>query len=159
MVQICRSGGCLLEYLRQQKSIQGILERHELKFHKASIKDGSAKCDASNTGHHEHFIYGVLFNIAEHDKPVLDRYEGLGHGYEKKDVIIKLSNGTVVEAYTYYAINIDPTLKPLDWYKEHVLRGAYENKLPEIYIRAIEEIQHYEDTDIDRRNRELSIYL
>ena len=136
----------------------GILERHELKFHKASIKDGSAKCDASNTGNHEHFIYGVLFDIAEHDKPVLDRYEGLGHGYEKKEVIIKLSTGSVVEAYTYYAINIDHSLKPLCWYKEHVLRGAYENEFPESYIRVIEEIEHLEDTDIARRDRELSIY-
>ncbi len=136
----------------------GILEGHELKFHKASVKDGSAKCDASNTGHHEHFIYGVLFYIAEHDKPVLDRYEGLGQGYEKKDVIIKLTNRAVAEAYTYYATSIDSTLKPLDWYKEHVLRGACENNLPESYIREIEEIEHLKDADIDRRDKELSIY-
>jgi gamma-glutamylcyclotransferase len=136
----------------------GVLERHQLRFHKAGIKDGSAKCDARETGKHEHLIYGVLFKIAEQDKPVLDRYEGLGHGYEEKDVLIRLNNGTVVEAYTYYATNIDPTLKPLDWYREHVVRGARENELPESYIRAIEAIEFFEDTDIERRDRELSIY-
>lgn len=136
----------------------GILARHQLRFHKASIKDGSAKCDACETGNHEHFIYGVLFDISEHEKPVLDRYEGLGHGYEEKDVLITLNNGSVIEAYTYYAKNIDPMLKPLDWYREHVIRGARENGLPESYIRAIEEIDFYEDTDIERRDRELSIY-
>jgi len=137
----------------------GILERHQLRFHKAAIKDGSAKCDAMETGHRDHRIYGVLFDIAEHEKPVLDRYEGLGHGYEVKDVIVKLNTGPVVEAYTYYATIIDPALKPLNWYKEHVVRGARENALPENYIRAIEAIEFLEDTDIERRDRELSIYF
>ena len=149
----------LLDRVPSAKKVDiGILEAHELKFHKISNKDGSAKCDARETGKSEHYVYGVLFHISQEEKPELDRKEGLGYGYEQKDVLIKLDNGSVIEAFTYYATNIDPTLKPLDWYKEHVLRGARENELPEEYICVIETIESIEETDLERRDRELSIY-
>ena len=99
-----------------------------------------------------------MFHISQEEKPELDRKEGLGYGYEQKNVLIKLDKGSVIEAFTYYATNIDPTLKPLDWYKEHVLRGARENKLPVEYIRVIETIESVEETNLERRDRELSIY-
>ncbi len=136
----------------------GELEKHELKFHKISKKDGSAKCDAYETGNPEHKLYGVVFRISESEKPELDKEEGLGYGYEQKDVKILLNDGTTIEAFTYYATNINAELKPLDWYKEHVLRGARENELPLEHIRSIENIEHIEDTDIERRDSELSIY-
>jgi len=135
----------------------GILEKHELKFHKVG-KDGSAKCDACETGNPEHKVYGVAFDISEQEKRDLDRKEGLGYGYDQKDVKIILNNGDTVEAFTYYATKIDPALKPFDWYKEHVLRGARENKLPIEYIRNIEMIEHMDDSDTKRRDDELSIY-
>ena len=71
---------------------------------------------------------------------------------------ILLDNGTAIEAFIYYATNINPELKPFDWYKEHVLRGAKENGLPVEYIRSIENIEHTEDSDTKRRSDELSIY-
>lgn len=136
----------------------GILEKHELKFHKVSKKDGSAKCDASETGMPEHSLYGVVFHISKEEKPALDKKEGLGYGYEQKNVQIILSNGSTLEAFTYYATNIDPELRPLDWYKEHVIRGARENELPIEYIRTLETIEFVEDSDAERRDEELSIY-
>ena len=136
----------------------GILEKHKLIFHKVSNEDGSAKCDARETRNPVHIVYGVVYIISKHEKPDLDRIEGLGRGYEEKDVLIKLNDGSEIEAYTYYATNIDPTRKPLDWYKEHVTRGARENDLPQDYIRAIEAIEFDEDTDAERREKELSIY-
>ena len=136
----------------------GILERHELRFHKKSHKDGSAKCDACNTGNLAHYVHGVLFDISYEEKSVLDRIEGKGYGYEQKDVVIRLNSGSVIEAFTYYATHIDPALKPLDWYKAHVLTGARENALPEDYVCAIEAIDSVEDIDFERRDRELSIY-
>jgi gamma-glutamylcyclotransferase len=136
----------------------GILEMHDLKFHKISNNDGSAKCDACETGNPEHKLYGVVFDISEQEKPVLDKKEGLGYGYEQKEVRILLNNGITIDAFTYYATNINPELKPFDWYKEHVLRGARENELPIEHIRNIEIIEHVEDSDAERRNKELSIY-
>jgi len=135
----------------------GVLEQHELKFHKIS-KDGSAKCDARKTGNAEHVIYGVLFLIPESEKNVLDRKEGLGNGYEEKNVLIRVRDGSEVHAFTYYATNTDSSLKPFDWYKEHVVRGARENSFPDDYVRIIEAIEFHVDTDSKRRDKELSIY-
>lgn len=134
------------------------MKEHELRFHKVSRKDGSAKCDARETGDPEHRVHGVLFHISEIEKPRLDEVEGLGLGYEQKVVSIELDDGSSIEAFTYYATLVDPVLKPFSWYKEHVLRGARENGLPENYIREIEAIVSVDDTDQARCERELSIY-
>ncbi|MDZ7662079.1 gamma-glutamylcyclotransferase family protein [Thiohalophilus sp.] len=134
------------------------LEGHRLAFHKISDNDDTAKCDACETGDETDCVHGVVFTLSEQDKPALDRAEGLGRGYAEKVVRVSLTDGDVVEAITYYAIRIDPGLKPLDWYKSHVLRGAREHGLPEAYIRAIETVEHIEDCDGERRERELAIY-
>ncbi len=67
----------------------GMLDRHELRFHKIGRKDGSGKCDVVETGLHEHIVYGVVFHISTHEKPVLDRVEGLHFGYEEKTTLNK----------------------------------------------------------------------
>jgi gamma-glutamylcyclotransferase len=136
----------------------GLLEEHQLVFHKSG-RDVSAKCDAYYTGDPEHFVIGVLYEIHPEEKPILDKVEGLGAGYEIKDVSIKLDDGSSTEAFTYCATHIDADLKPFDWYREHVLVGAKENSLPEDYIQAIEAIEFIKDKDTERRARELSIYL
>jgi len=136
----------------------GVLKKHELRFHKVSSKDGSAKCDVRVTDNPDQKVYGVVYRIAEAEKPGLDQAEGLGFGYEQKNILIGLQVGADVQAYCYYATSIDPHLKPLDWYKEHVLRGARENSLPEAYIRSIEAIEAVPDSNAARHDRELSVY-
>lgn len=136
----------------------GILEEHKLVFHKSG-RDESAKCDAQHTGNAEHCVIGVLYEIHPDEKPVLDKAEGLGSGYEIKSVSIRRDDGSSFEAFTYYATHIDNSLKPFDWYREHVLVGARENDLPEEYVQVIEAIEFIEDNDAERRARELSIYL
>lgn len=134
------------------------LRYHQLLFHKASERDGSAKCDAFQTTNHHHRIHGVLFEIASTDKKTLDHYEGLGNGYETKYVNVELPDGSQLEAFTYFATHIDSSLKPFDWYKEHVLVGARENELPIEYIESIKSVECIIDTDTSRRTRELAIY-
>lgn len=141
------------------KAGTGMLFRHVLCFHKTGRLDGTGKCDARETGNPEHCVYGVLYRVSAADRHILNQIEGLAFGYDVKDVVIRLDTGSEVTAYTYYATRIDPTLKPLDWYKQHVLRGARENSLPEAYLHAIEAIESVMDTDSERRARELSIYL
>ena len=136
----------------------GLLKKHELRFHKVSSKDGSAKCDIRLTGDPDHQVYGVVYRISEAEKIRLDQAEGLGFGYGQKDVVLEMADGALLQAFCYYATEINPHLKPLDWYKEHVLRGARENNLPEAYIRHIESIEAVTDVDAVRRERELSIY-
>jgi gamma-glutamylcyclotransferase len=56
------------------------LENHRFAFHKIS-DDDSGKGDAFYTGEPADFVWGVVFDIDEGEKPRLDRHEGLGFGY------------------------------------------------------------------------------
>lgn len=134
------------------------LQRHRLRFHKRG-KDSSGKCDAELTGDATDVVYGVVFEIAASEKLRLDEHEGLNKGYEEKRVSIWTEDGKELEALTYYATNIDPALKPYDWYKEHVVRGAREHGLPREYVESIAAVEAVPDPDSPRCARELGIYL
>lgn len=133
------------------------LHKHKLKFHKKS-NDGSGKCDAEYTNNAEDIVYGVVFQISASEKQELDSKEGLRNGYEEKNVSVIAQNGEVLDAVTYYATRIDSSLKPYDWYKEHVTRGAHEHNLPPEYIATIDAINSIPDPDKKRHVKELSIY-
>ena len=132
------------------------LPGHELRFHKFG-QDDSGKCDAFETGDTKHTIWGVVYKLANAAKPVLDKYEGLGRGYNEKKIILQL-NGKSISTFTYYATNINVSLKPFHWYREHVLRGARENRLPEAYIKMITEVESIADHNMARHEQELAIY-
>ena len=132
------------------------LYKHDLRFHKKS-KEGSAKCDAHETNNHEHAVIGVVFEIAKSEKPALDGKEGLGYGYEEKTIELIAQSGEIIRASTYYATNIDPNLKPYKWYKHHVLTGAHENGLPEIYVEQIQSIESINDPKSERHEAEMEI--
>lgn len=133
------------------------LDGHVLKFHKVG-KDGSAKCDAESTRDDRSAVHGVLFRIPAGEKWVLDRWEGLADGYGEKFVRVVTRSGEARRALTYHATRIETGLKPYEWYKEHVLRGAREHGLPAEYVRAIERVETVPDPDRARHERELSIY-
>ena len=133
------------------------LPEHSLRFHKKSI-DGSAKCDIAHTQNPDDAVYGVVFEILASEKSILDIYEGLGNGYEEKQVSIILPHGEALEASSYYATHIDASLMPYHWYKEHVLRGAREHALPAGHIAAIEAVPSITDPDRENHLKELSIY-
>ena len=68
-------------------------------------------------------------------------------------------DGEIIEAFTYFAIDIDHSQQPFHWYKEHVLRGALEHDFPEHYVESIRSTPSIDDHDRERHHRELSIYL
>lgn len=133
-----------------------VLRGYRLEFHKLG-KDDSAKCDVACTGDSTDVVYGVVFAISLSEKRELDGIEGLGKGYAEKDVIVVSESGKTLEAVTYYATNIDVSLKPRDWYVEHVLRGAREHRLPVEYIKRIESIESIPDPE--NYEKEMAIYL
>ncbi len=135
----------------------GYLPAHSLEFHKKSV-DGSAKCDIELTQNPNDIVYGVVFQLLVSDKLILDDHEGLGNGYDEKDVAIVLPDGSTIEATTYYATHIDKSLLPYHWYKQHVLRGAREHALPVEHIKSIQAITSIADPDEDKHYKELSIY-
>ena len=134
----------------------GTLRLHKLTFHKVSKKDGSGKCDIFASDTHE--VIGVLFRIDPAEKPKLVKFEGLGKGYNEKEVEIITKNGQAITAFTYYATDIDPTLNPFTWYLRHVIEGAKDCNLPESYIKMLETVEAVRDPDFERERKELEIY-
>jgi gamma-glutamylcyclotransferase len=134
------------------------LKGHDLRFHKSS-SDGSAKCDAYATRDPGDAVYGVLFRIDPSEKPALDHAEGLGYGYDQKDITVAAHDGSLVTAITYVATNINTNLKPYSWYLNHVLVGAMEASLPSDYIAAkIKSIDAVADNDKERDAKQRAIH-
>ena len=135
----------------------GCLQGYQLVFHKVSMRDGSGKCDASYTSNRSDQVFGVLYDFPSTDLVALDKIEGVGQGYDVKILDVQYEQKLVM-AQTYLATNTDAGLKPLLWYKEHVLRGASEHDLPEEYIQYINSVEAIVDLDSGRAARELSLY-
>ena len=133
------------------------LHKYDLRFHKKS-DDGSGKCDAYATGNSEDIVWGVVFEINESEKSILDKKESLGRGYNEKDVQLITPSGEIIVAFTYYAIRIAQKLKPYSWYLQHVLVGAEENGLPGGYVEKIKRIESINDPVAGRHEREMAIY-
>jgi len=133
------------------------LVEHELRFHKKS-HDGSAKCDAFETGNPDDIVIGTLFKIEQSEKYHLDEAEGLGYGYDIKHVKVLLPSGIIQEAFTYFATDIEETLLPYLWYHNHVVTGAREFHLPPEYIDRIEQVKTIDDPDKQRHQKESAIY-
>jgi len=160
---LCFSYGSNMSHRRLQARVPSArflavaeLPAHRLRFHK-SAGDGSAKCDAEETGHPDDRVIGVVYEIDDAEKPDLDRHEALGFGYDEKQVELKTGSDRV-QAWMYYATRINNALKPFHWYKDHVLIGARENGLPAEYIAQIEAVESIDDPKPERHGRELSIY-
>jgi len=135
----------------------GTLREHRLLFHKIG-RDGSAKCDAFFSGQGCDFVYGAVYRIDPSQKHNLDQVEGVGLGYAIKTVTIHSAQGREIEAFTYYATQIDPGIKPFHWYKEHVLAGARELGFPEKYIALITSADSVDDANVLRKEQEMSLY-
>ena len=136
------------------------LPAHDLRFHKRSDRDNSGKCDVYQTDDQNDAVIGILFTIESADECKLDKAEGLGNGYEKKEVEVGDENGTTETAFTYYANRdcINDAIRPFTWYKQHVVTGAKEGGLPAEYIAKIEAVEADEDPDQDREQREMALH-
>jgi gamma-glutamylcyclotransferase (GGCT)/AIG2-like uncharacterized protein YtfP len=160
---LCFTYGSNMSRLRLQARVPSArffavatLPGHRLRFHKHA-RDGSAKCDAEETGSPQDQVIGVVYEIDDEEKPDLDRHEALGFGYEQKMVELDTGWGHA-RAWMYYATHLTRTLKPYHWYKQHVVIGARENALPEDYIAGIEATKSVTDPNEKRCRRELGIY-
>lgn len=123
------------------------LTSHRFACNKLS-KDGSLKADALHTGKEEDFVLGVVFDINPAARPILDKEEGLGRGYERKDiVVIRAETGKEMEMFTY--VTQEPvatdTNAPYSWYMELILAGAEEHQLPPDYMQQLRDIATKKD--------------
>lgn len=127
------------ERVSSVKKISNVfIKGYLLSFNKKSI-DGSSKANIIYTGDSEDIVWGVLYEISNTDKPKLDRFEGLGKGYEETSMDFTDSENKKHKAKVYIASENDivENLCPYDWYKKFIVHGASENKFPIKYIEQI----------------------
>jgi len=134
----------------------GFVEGYRLSFDKPSRRDGSGKCNIRPTNSPADRVYGVLFSILRDEEPALDKAEGLGKGYEKSQFKVTTSDGPCFAA-AYVGEEANPLLLPYDWYKEFVVRGAIEHKLPASYVRRLQIIEVVTDLKDERRRENEAI--
>ena len=149
----------------------GILNNHCLTFHKGSTGE-SGKCTIEWSESDK--VYGVLFKINKDEECKLDKAEGkvkddCKKGYKKITVKIEIwdskcsknAGGAPIFAKTYQAtpVSINRKLKPYSWYKQHVLVGAIEQKLPPCYIDYLIRVDADKDCHKKREACELAIYI
>ena len=127
-----------------------------LRFHKKSDVDGSGKCGIVPGDGGVHF---ALYEIDLAEKPVLDAVEGAGVGYE--DATISLPGFGDCRTYVAREEVIDPSLLPMDWYREIVLAGCAFNRFPDAYIAEIAATPFVADPDPvrSRDNWDLALRL
>jgi orotidine-5'-phosphate decarboxylase len=128
-----------------------VLTGHLLRWHKAG-QDGSAKCDIVATGSTDDRVIGVVYTLSAGEKHLLDAAEGLGNGYDEKEVVLESASGAIT-AWTYHATAIDTTMLPFDWYKALVVCGATEHGLPDAYVRQLQAVPAVADGDAERAQR------
>ncbi len=93
--------------------------------------------------------YGAVYEIAEEEKPVLDRYEGASY----RDTALEVTlDGRRRTCFTYlgHDAHIDESLRPYDWYKHIILLGAQYLGAPAVYLDAITRVECMPDPDVTR---------
>lgn len=124
-------------------------------FSKLSV-DGSGK--AALVERPGAIVHGVAFELDIASRVLLDRIEGPGY-VRQDDFEIKLQRRGVAEegfeavtvsASTYHACRHLDGLVPYDWYRDLILAGALENRLPERYFARLRTVCVRPDPDFDR---------
>ena len=107
------------------------IEGYALVFNKKSI-DGSGKATITRATVDDSILYGVLYEISSFEGHDLDRFEGRGYKKYNQFMVTKMGDGNELVTTTYIAApsSIDEDLVSYDWYKELVLSGAKQAKLP-----------------------------
>lgn len=131
------------------------LDGHALRWHKAAA-DGSGKCDIVPDASADAGVWGVLYDIALAEKPLLDAAETLGIGYTEKHVDVRAAQGEH-RARAYVALLTDAAAVPYDWYKALVVGGAREHALDAAYVAALDAAACKPDTDAERAARHFAL--
>ncbi|GAA6142420.1 gamma-glutamylcyclotransferase family protein [Hydrogenophaga sp. 5NK40-0174] len=141
----------LVQRLRERTPSAQVIGRatlrgHELAWHKRG-QDGSGKCDLVRSADPDAQAQGVLYALDGAERPLLDKAEGLGHGYDAAQLTVQTLDGMAHRALMYVATDIDARLAPYDWYKALVLAGAIQHGLPAKVLRAMDAVASHADPD------------
>lgn len=80
-------------------------------------------------------VWGGLYEISDTDLNMLDKYEGYPKYYQRKTVSVKNEQGEVQKAIVYCRPGLTEN-PPVASYRQEVLEGAEDCKLPPEYIKA-----------------------
>ena len=125
------------------------IKNWRLYFNKLS-KDGSAKCNIIQTNSSDDIVHGVIYQFESNDKKKLNDAE---KGYDPDNM--QLGEFDDVLFYIAKKENINDNLLPYSWYKDIVILGAQNHKLPYEYIAYIKSFNATTDPDQerDKKNR------
>ena len=134
------------------------LSGYKLVCNKAS-KDGSAKANILKSDIPGDIVWGILFKIDSTEKPLLDKAEGLGKGYNEDCLTFTDENNLkhIAQVYIADSKSINNCLVVYNWYKEFIVTGAIQNQLPADYITQLQSIPCIPDPDEKRSEKNYSI--
>jgi gamma-glutamylcyclotransferase (GGCT)/AIG2-like uncharacterized protein YtfP len=135
------------------------LTGYKLMCNKVSRNDGSAKANIEKSDIATDIVWGILFEIDSNEKPLLDKAEGLGKGYNEDCLTFTDENNLnyIAQVYIADSNSINNRLVAYDWYKEFIITGAIQNQLPADYISQLQSIPFIPDPDEKRRSDHYSI--
>jgi len=109
--------------------------------------DGSGK--AGLVQHQGAAHPGVVYELRAEEMPVLDRIEGVGHGYTREHdfKVTMLRGGRTVSTATYMPQRHNPALIPFDWYLALCIAGATEHRFDRQVLAAFQATPFKPDVD------------
>lgn len=116
--------------------------------------DGSSKCDIEPVLGER--VFGVVYALTKDEKAILDAIEG--ERYDCVDIRVSTQDGRSFDAFAYVANTHDDSLKPYPWYLNHVIQGAQEADVPDVYLTMLKNTLVQDDDDNERAEREWSVY-
>lgn len=80
-------------------------------------------------------VWGALYELAEEDLESLDRKEGAGWAYERRDVWVYVDDGSPHDAVAYVVVTKSPSaIPPSSDYAQQLIEAALERGLPDDYV-------------------------
>jgi gamma-glutamylcyclotransferase (GGCT)/AIG2-like uncharacterized protein YtfP len=113
------------------------LDGYQLAFTRRSVKTGTGVADVVRAPGSS--VWGVLYEVHRSDFEKLDRMEGHGWAYGRREVTVRLgSDGSAHNADTYMVLEKEPmAVHPAPEYLDLLIHAARERGLPEAYISSL----------------------
>lgn len=116
-----------------------VLPDHELVFSGSSRMWGGGIANIRDVPGKK--VEGVVWEISEAERKVLDEYEGYPDLYVSKEVQVLATSGKVLTAFAYVMANPSREMPPSKPYKRLLISGAEEHGLSEAYVAFLESIR------------------
>ncbi len=116
-----------------------VLPDHELVFSGSSRMWGGGIANIRDMPGKK--VEGVVWEISEAERKVLDEYEGYPDLYVSKGVQVRTTSGKVLTAFAYMMANPGREMPPSKPYKRLLISGAEEHGLSDEYVAFLESIR------------------